>query len=101
GAQGTTATAAKALRTFQPPRPTACANEASRIGVGALLPDCRAYELVSPLDKEGGDIRVLTDEVGQLAVLEQASDSGERLAYGSSRSFGGAESGPLTSQYIA
>jgi hypothetical protein len=101
GAQGTTTTAAEALRTFQAPRPTACANDASRIGAGALLPDCRAYELVSPLDKEGGDIRVLTDEFDQLTVLEQASESGEELAYGSARSFGGAASAPYTSQYIA
>ena len=52
-------------------------------------------------DKEGGDIRVLTDNFGQLTVLEQAAASGERLAYGSARSFGGAVSAPYTSQYIA
>ena len=78
-----------------------CANEAERIGAAALLPDCRAYEMVSPVNKEGGDIRVLTDNFGQLTVLEQAAASGERLAYGSARSFGGAVSAPYTSQYIA
>ncbi len=35
------------------------------------------------------------------AVLEQSSDSGEKLAFGSFRSFGGAASAPFTSQYIA
>jgi hypothetical protein len=92
---------AETLRTFEPPAPRPCANDGARIGPGGLLPDCRAYELVSPLDKEGGDIRVLKDEFQQLTVLEQSADSGEELAYGSARSFGGALSGPATSQYIA
>ena len=91
----------RTLRTAAAPGIGPCANDAERIGAAALLPDCRAYEMVSPVNKEGGDIRVLTDEFGQLTVLEQAADSGERLAYGSARSFGGAASAPYTSQYIA
>jgi hypothetical protein len=89
--------------TFPTPAPPGgeCDNEAFRTGPGALLPDCRAYELVSPVDKDGGDIRVLENSLQQLAVLEQASDSGEKLAYGSVRSFGDAASAPYTSQYIA
>jgi hypothetical protein len=77
-------------------------NEAFRVGPSAILPDCRAYEMVSPLDKEGGDIVVLAAE-GDLtpATLNQSSSDGERIAYGSYRSFGGAESAPWTSQYIA
>ncbi len=89
------------LRTFEPPAVDSCPNDASRIGSGAFLPDCRAYELVSPLDKGGSDIRVLLNPLSEPAVLEQSSTSGEELAYGSARSFGGAASAPLTSQYIA
>ena len=37
-----------------PPAP--CANDAFRGGPGARLPDCRAYEMVSPVDKNGGDV---------------------------------------------
>jgi hypothetical protein len=93
---------ARVLRTFEPARVETCAeNEAARIGPGALLPDCRAYEMVSPLDKAGGDIKVLEASLQTLAVLEQSADSGEKLAYGSYRSFGDAQSAPYTSQYIA
>jgi len=91
----------KELRTFEPPETPPCpGNEASRIGPGAFLPDCRAYEMVSPIDKAGGAILVLKNSQ-ELTVLEQSSTSGEKLAYGSVRSFGGAASGPVTSQYIA
>jgi len=33
-----------------------CPNEAFRGGAGAALPDCRAYEQASPVDKNGGDL---------------------------------------------
>jgi hypothetical protein len=77
-------------------------NEAFRSGPSALLPDCRAYEMVSPLDKEGGDIVALLEAKGSLsAVLSQSALSGSRLAYGSYRSFGGAQAAPYTTQYVA
>lgn len=99
---GPVASESEALETFEPPEVDSCpANQASRIGPGAFLPDCRAYEMVSPLDKAGGDIRVLATLLGPLAVLEQSSTSGNRLVYGSARSFGDALSAPYTSQYLA
>lgn len=93
----------KTFRTFaqeeaQPP----CPNETFRTGPAALLPDCRAYEMVSPLDKANGDIIVLEQNPNlHPAVLNQASVDGERLTYGSYRAFGDAESAPYTSQYLA
>jgi hypothetical protein len=58
------------------PTPTfpSCANDALRTGPSAHLPDCRAYEQVSPIDK--GGIQV----VGDLFHL-QASPSGDAFAF--------------------
>lgn len=47
-----------AFTTFTAPSPVgACANEARREAQSAVnLPDCRAYEMVSPPDKQGNDV---------------------------------------------
>lgn len=53
-----------------------CPNEAIRERQGATyLPDCRAYELVSPSDKNGYDTRI----TGSSA---RSSDNGEAFTYG-------------------
>jgi NHL repeat len=91
------------FRTFAAEASERCAaNEVFRSGFAAQLPDCRAYELVSPLDKEGGDVIPQLELSPELpAVLNQSSTSGEKLAYGSYRAFGDAKAAPRTSQYIA
>lgn len=94
----------RTLTTFAAAGSEACPeNEAFRSGPSALLPDCRAYELVSPLDKAGGDVIALrTGNLGlSRAVLSQSSTSGSRLSYGAATAFAGAPSAPWTSQYIA
>ena len=59
--------------------------------------------MVSPLDKNNGDIAVL----GRLktpsypAALEQGSNDGEKLTYTSAIAFGDAVGAPLNSQYLA
>jgi hypothetical protein len=82
--------------TFGSPLPPMgdCPNQVFRGGLAASLPDCRAYELVSPLDKENGDID--TSEPLQLAAPD-----GNRATYSSLRSFGDPQSAPLLSQYLA
>jgi hypothetical protein len=79
-----------------------CANEAFRTGSSAGLPDCRAYELVSPPDKNGGEVDGGL-HFGELAAPAQAAADGEAVTYGSSSSFleSTAESALVTSQYIS
>jgi NHL repeat len=95
--------AAKAFTTFSPETSPSCpANEAFRIGPAALLPDCRAYEMVSPVDKAGGDIHTQPEVTTERpTTLNQAATSGAKIAYGSYRAFGDSVSAPYTSQYIA
>jgi hypothetical protein len=91
------------FRTFAAAVVQTCpANEAFRTGFSAFLSDCRAYEMVSPLDKEGGDVIPLGESTTSApAVLDQSSLSGSKVAYGSYRAFGDAVSSPFTSQYVA
>jgi hypothetical protein len=72
----------------------ACSNQAFRTGASARLPDCRAFELVSPLEKNNTDVTA-----GEGSV--RAAVSGDRLAYRSIRAFADPEGSPLTNQYLA
>ncbi|MGC1166408.1 MAG: hypothetical protein WA862_09885 [Solirubrobacterales bacterium] len=92
-----------AFTTFPPSPPSKadCPNQAFRTGPSANLPDCRAYEMVSPVDKNGGDIKVLGSVRDFPARLDQSSTGGERFAYSSVTAFGDAVSAPWTSQYMA
>jgi hypothetical protein len=95
-----------------PGKPISCpANEVFRYGAGAQLPDCRAYELVSPADKNGGDIETLEGlplfglgpnfvNIFFRSRLYQAAPAGEAITYSASRAFAGAVSAPWSSQYL-
>ncbi len=80
---------------------TGCPNQAFRTGQGANLPDCRGYELVSPLDKANGDILTRINATGYPTDLEQSSPDGGRFAFSSYRAFGDPASAPYTNQYTA
>ena len=56
--------------------------------------------MVSPVDKEGGDIGVRPPNVGS-ARLNQSSLSGDRITYSSYRAFADPLSEPFSSQYLA
>jgi len=87
--------------TFPEPDPAPqCANDGFRGGAAAGLPDCRAYELVSPLDKGNGDAALLPSTQTHLE-LNQSATSGERFTYSSITSFAEPESAPFVTQLLA
>jgi hypothetical protein len=77
-----------------------CPNAQLRFEDGSFsLPDCRAWELVSPLDKNGGAIQGFGQNSG--GDVLQAAPNGEAATFSSSASFAGGLGAPTASQYIA
>jgi hypothetical protein len=74
-------------------------------GEAFSLPDNRAYELVSPPDKNGGDVGNVGGGAGFLApppgAFGESSVSGASITYASSASFGGAQGAWVSTQYIS
>jgi hypothetical protein len=69
-------------------------------GGGSVLADGRGWEMVSPVDKNGGQVAGAGDLFG--GGVAQAAAVGGAVTYGSSASFGaGAEGAPAASQYLA
>jgi WD40 repeat protein len=77
-----------------------CANQVFRIGLSARLPDCRAYEMVSPVDKGGGPIDTTWAEIGH-GAFDQAAIDGSKITYSSATSFGDAASSRISNQYLS
>ncbi len=78
-----------------------CPNQAFRGGPSATLPDCRADEMVSPIDKNGADVVALSNLSGQPTAFDQSATEGGKLTYSAYRAFGDATSAPYTVQYLA
>ncbi len=92
----------KTVTTFPPPTPNFdCPNQAYRNGFSGLLTDCRAYEMVSPVEKDNSDVLALPDFGEVSTSIDQSAIGGEKFTYSSYRAFGDAESAPFSSQYIA
>lgn len=86
----TTFTTYSAPQVFAP-----CPNDSFRSGRPAgLLPDCRAYEQASPLDKNGTDAR------GRVSWVKAARD-GSAISYGAAGAIPGAEGSQELPAYLA
>lgn len=75
----------------------ACPNQAFRMGPSANLPDCRAYELVTPPEK-GGTLDFDTYGQGQPSYL--AGEDGEHVWLYSTGTQFGSNADPRTSSYF-
>jgi NHL repeat len=82
------------------PPSASCANEAFRTGPAAYLPDCRGYEMVSPVDKNGSDVDALANLSGFSASLDQAAADGGAITYSTYKAFGNITSAPYINQYL-
>lgn len=94
----------RTLRTFPLPAApnTDCSNRQFRVGPSANLPDCRAYEMVSPLDKDNGDVNIAAKNgPHEPAAVSRSAADGTGLSYVSYRAFAEPEGAPYVSQYIA
>jgi len=88
-----------AFTTLEPvPAPQACGNEELRVeNDSTRLPDCRAYEMVSPVEKEGSEAIAGSSAGG--VNESRAAASGNAVSYLTYLPFAGAESAPLVSRY--
>lgn len=99
---GPTAGADKSFRTFsQASGSDSCPNEGLRSGPAAALPDCRAYEMISPVDKNNGDIRTLCNGYCLRTALNQSSLNGDKFTYSSYKAFADEPGAPYSNQYLA
>jgi hypothetical protein len=81
---------------------TGCPNDALRAaGSGTFLPDCRGYEMVSPVDKNGAFIEPVFNISGFPAGLDQAAVDGNSVTFSAYKAFGDVASAPYTNQYLA
>ncbi len=72
-------------------------------GTPFVLPDNRAWEMVSPLEKNGADIAGIfssEEDLGSGAPM-QASSDGDSVTYAAVGSFAGARGAPRGSQYLS
>jgi DNA-binding beta-propeller fold protein YncE len=81
-----------------------CPNDALRVGPGSDLPDCRAYEMVSPLEKGNADVALgigRNNASYRFFETNKSALSAERFTFSAAIAFADAKSAPFASQYLA
>jgi DNA-binding beta-propeller fold protein YncE len=90
----------KAFRTFPSlalPK-TDCPNQEFRTGASAHLPDCRAYEMVSPVDKGNSDVSNPRDG----GAHDMSSATGDKATWTVlATAFGNPQGAPFAHQYLS
>jgi hypothetical protein len=66
-----------------------------------VLPDGRGWEMVSPVEKNGGQVEPLSGVTLTGGGVVQASPDGERVTYDTVAAFGEAQGNPVGDQYLA
>ncbi len=92
----------KVLRTLQPTQFT-CPEGSNpfRIGAAMLLGDCRGYEMVSPVDKNGVNVEPVFNVTGFPANFDESAVDGEKVTYSAYRAFASPKGSPYSSQYLS
>jgi hypothetical protein len=83
------------FKTYSPPDVfPACPNDAFRVGADASLPDCRAFEQASPIDKNGANLQ------GRVATLHASAD-GTAVTFEAAAGLPGGEGAQAYPTYLA
>lgn len=94
------------LTTRSRPSSQSCSNAIYRVGASARLPDCRAYELVSPAQTGGLMPHALSEEdagllINSYLVSPRGEQAGERLTFLTSGTLPGFEGTGISDTYLS
>jgi hypothetical protein len=96
---GTTTGVDQIFTTATSAQPSSCPNGQFRRGRAAELPNCRAWELVSPPDKQGGDVVPRNERIH--AAVRETPSLPMAVGFTSLEGFRDVQGISITSEYVA